>query len=83
MELHDPHLWISAEVDPGLEREVQGGGPFSPIFFLWGWGAMEALFVLACLAARDFAWNVLPFLWVGGWNVPIAKCALLLQVWEF
>ena len=79
MALYDPHLWIAAEVDPGLVREVQGGGPFSLVFFLWEWGAMEAVFVLACLAARDFARNVLPFPWVGGWNVPIANCAPLLQ----
>ena len=48
--LHDPHLWIAADVDPGLGREVQGGGPFSPIFFLWGWGAMEALFFSGVLS---------------------------------
>ena len=66
MALHDPHLWIAAEVDLGLGLKVQGEGPFSPIFFLWGWGAMEALFVGACLTARDFARNVIPFLCVGG-----------------
>ena len=52
--------------DPGLEREVQEGGVFSSTFFLWGWGAKKALFVLACLAARDFAQNVIPFPWVRG-----------------
>ena len=66
MALHDPHLWIAAEVDQGLGREVQGGSPFSPIFFLWGWGAIEALFLLAWLAAHDFTRNVIPFPWVGG-----------------
>ena len=78
MAQHDPHLWIAADVDPGLGREVQGGGPFSLIFFLWGWGAMEALFVLACLTARDFTRNVIPFPWLGGWNVPTEKSSPLL-----
>ena len=39
---------------------------------------MEALFVLACLTARDFARNVIPFPWLGGWNVLTGKSSPLL-----
>ena len=39
---------------------------------------MEALFVVACLAARDFARNMIPFPWVVGWNVPTGKSSPLL-----
>ena len=46
--------------DLGLEREVQEG-LFSPTLLLWRWGAMEALFVVACLAVHDFAQNVTTF----------------------
>ena len=60
MALYNPHLWIAAVADPGLESEVQEGGLFSPTLLLWGWGAMEALFVVACLTARDFTRNVTP-----------------------